>query len=62
MQVFSINGVSNLEVAYVTIDASDGDDGDLGHNTDAFDIGSSDTVLIEYATVYNQVCIPHENL
>lgn len=56
VQVFSINGVSNLEVAYVTVDASDGDSGDLGHNTDAFDIGSSDTVLIEYATVYNQVC------
>lgn len=44
VQVFSINGVSNLEVAYVTIDASAGDS--LGKNTDAFDIGSSDTVLI----------------
>lgn len=56
VQVFSINGASNLEVAYVTIDASDGDDDDLGHNTDGFDIGSSDTVTIEYATVYNQAC------
>ncbi|KUI65491.1 hypothetical protein VM1G_00119 [Cytospora mali] len=54
VQVFSINGVENLEVAYVTIDASDGDSGDLGHNTDGFDIGSSDTVIIEHATVYNQ--------
>lgn len=54
VQVFSINGASNLELAYITVDASDGDTDDLGHNTDAFDIGSSDTVVIEYATVYNQ--------
>lgn len=52
VQVFSINGVQNLELAYITVDASAGDS--LGANTDAFDIGSSDTVLIEYATVYNQ--------
>lgn len=52
VQVFSINGASNLELAYITIDASAGDS--LGANTDGFDIGSSDTVLIEYATVYNQ--------
>lgn len=52
VQVFSINGVSNLELAYITIDASAGDS--LGKNTDGFDIGASDTVLIEYATVYNQ--------
>ncbi|KAK6592169.1 endopolygalacturonase [Botrytis cinerea] len=52
VQVFSINGVSNLELAYITVDASAGDS--LGKNTDAFDIGASDTVLIEYATVYNQ--------
>ncbi|PQE10473.1 putative endopolygalacturonase protein [Rutstroemia sp. NJR-2017a BBW] len=52
VQVFSINGASNLELAYITVDASAGDS--LGKNTDAFDIGSSDTVTIEYATVYNQ--------
>ncbi|KAI1125241.1 endopolygalacturonase 4 [Nemania abortiva] len=52
VQVFSINGVSNLELAYITIDASAGDS--LGGNTDGFDIGSSTDVLIEYATVYNQ--------
>ncbi|TVY68693.1 putative endopolygalacturonase [Lachnellula suecica] len=52
VQVFSINGVSNLELAYITVDASAGDS--LGKNTDAFDIGASDTVTIEYATVYNQ--------
>ncbi|KAI0431144.1 endopolygalacturonase 4 [Xylaria sp. FL1042] len=54
VQVFSINGVSNLELAYITIDASAGDAGALGHNTDGFDIGASTDVLIEYATVYNQ--------
>ncbi|KAK6079459.1 Polygalacturonase 2 [Seiridium cupressi] len=52
VQVFSINGASNLELAYITVDASAGDS--LGKNTDAFDIGSSTEVLIEYATVYNQ--------
>ncbi|KAK7728747.1 hypothetical protein SLS53_009375 [Cytospora paraplurivora] len=54
VQVFSINGAENLEIAYVTIDASDGDTDDLGHNTDGFDIGSSDRVTIKNATVYNQ--------
>ncbi|KAL5318423.1 hypothetical protein ACEPPN_013483 [Leptodophora sp. 'Broadleaf-Isolate-01'] len=52
VQVFSINGASNLELAYITIDASAGDS--LGKNTDGFDIGSSDLVTIESATVYNQ--------
>ncbi|KAF7954898.1 uncharacterized protein EAE97_000157 [Botrytis byssoidea] len=52
VQVFSINSVSNLELAYITVDASAGDA--LAKNTDAFDIGSSDQVIIEYATVYNQ--------
>ncbi|KAH7397635.1 endopolygalacturonase 4 [Cadophora sp. MPI-SDFR-AT-0126] len=52
VQVFSINGASNLELAYITIDGSAGDS--LGKNTDGFDIGSSDGVTIEYATVYNQ--------
>lgn len=44
VQVFSINGVSNLELAYITIDASAGNS--LGANTDGFDIGSSTDVLI----------------
>jgi polygalacturonase len=44
VQVFSINGASNLELAYITVDASAGDS--LGKNTDAFDIGSSDLVTI----------------
>lgn len=44
VQVFSIDDCTNLEVAYVTIDASAGDS--LGKNTDGFDIGSSTTVVI----------------
>ncbi|KAH8881949.1 polygalacturonase [Thozetella sp. PMI_491] len=52
VQAFSINSVTNLELAYITVDASAGDS--LGKNTDAFDIGSSTGVLIEHATVYNQ--------
>lgn len=53
-QVFSINGVDTLTVTGVTIDASDGDEDDLGHNTDCFDIGASDGVTIKNAKCYNQ--------
>lgn len=49
VQVFSINGASNLELAYITIDASAGDT--LGKNTDGFDIGSSDLVTIGKTSV-----------
>ncbi|CAG8953101.1 hypothetical protein HYFRA_00003297 [Hymenoscyphus fraxineus] len=52
VQVFSINKVKNLVVAYVTVDASAGDA--KAKNTDAFDIGSSDGVTIKGAKVYNQ--------
>ncbi|KAK4503973.1 hypothetical protein PRZ48_004888 [Zasmidium cellare] len=59
VQCFSINGAENLSVKDVTIDNSAGDetnsDGDaLGHNTDAFDVGSSTGVYISGATVKNQ--------
>ncbi|KAL1628093.1 hypothetical protein SLS56_006024 [Neofusicoccum ribis] len=59
VQCMSINGAEELYVQDVTIDNSDGDetnsDGDaLGHNTDAFDVGSSTGVYISGATVYNQ--------
>lgn len=53
-QVFSINGVDTLTVTGVTIDASDGDEDELGHNTDCFDIGASDGVTIKNAKCYNQ--------
>ncbi|KKY29256.1 putative glycoside hydrolase family 28 protein [Phaeomoniella chlamydospora] len=54
VQGFSVNGASNLTLSGITIDNSDGDEDELGHNTDAFDVGSSDTVSIIDATVYNQ--------
>ncbi|KAI9738190.1 MAG: Polygalacturonase 2 [Cirrosporium novae-zelandiae] len=59
VQCFSINSAEDLTISDVTIDNSDGDtldsDGDaLGHNTDAFDVGSSSYVTIDGATVYNQ--------
>lgn len=53
-QVFSINGADTLTLASITIDASDGDDDDLGANTDCFDIGSSDSVTIKNAVCKNQ--------
>lgn len=52
-QVFSINGAKDLTLNKVTIDARSGDTNG-GHNTDCFDIGSSDGVTITGATCYNQ--------
>ncbi|KAK3115639.1 hypothetical protein LTR53_004792 [Teratosphaeriaceae sp. CCFEE 6253] len=54
IQCFSINGASNLQVIDVTIDNTAGDVTDGGHNTDAFDIGSSTGVYISGANVKNQ--------
>ncbi|KAK5112551.1 hypothetical protein LTR85_011243 [Meristemomyces frigidus] len=54
IQCFSINGASNLYITDVTIDDSAGDGTDGGHNTDAFDIGSSTGVYISGAVVKNQ--------
>jgi polygalacturonase len=52
LQAVSINGASGLTITGMTIDNSAGDS--LGKNTDAFDIGSSDSVTITGANVYNQ--------
>ncbi|KXJ85702.1 the polygalacturonase [Microdochium bolleyi] len=53
VQAFSINGVTNLGVYGVNLDNSAGDT-QGGHNTDAFDVGSSTGVYISGATVRNQ--------
>ncbi|KAJ5863554.1 uncharacterized protein N7529_005470 [Penicillium soppii] len=53
VQVFSINGATDLTLSDITIDNSDGDT-EGGHNTDAFDVGSSTGITITGATVYNQ--------
>jgi polygalacturonase len=53
VQVFSINGASELTLNKITIDNADGDSGG-GHNTDAFDVGSSTGVYITNPTVHNQ--------
>ena len=54
VQVFSINGAQDLALNDITIDDSAGDAGELAHNTDAFDIGSSSGVSITGANVKNQ--------
>ena len=54
VQVFSINGAQNLALNGITIDNSAGDAGGIGHNTDAFDVGSSSGVTISGANVKNQ--------
>ena len=54
VQGFSINGAEDLTLDSITIDNSDGDGDDGGHNTDAFDVGSSDGVTISNANIKNQ--------
>jgi len=54
VQVFSIDGAQTLTLSDITIDDSAGDTDDLGHNTDAFDVGDSDGVTISGANVKNQ--------
>ena len=53
VQVFSISGAENLAMNDITIDNSAGDEGG-GHNTDAFDVGTSSGVVISGASVKNQ--------
>lgn len=52
VQFMSINGATDLNVVDVTMDNSAGDS--KGHNTDAFDVGSSTNVVISGANVKNQ--------
>lgn len=58
---FYINGVQGLEVTGLTLDNSAGDepnsasgDDPAAHNSDGFDISSSDTVTLDSIKVYNQ--------
>ncbi|KAF8861002.1 hypothetical protein BDZ45DRAFT_740880 [Acephala macrosclerotiorum] len=51
MAAFSINACTDLTLTGITIDGSAGDS--LGANTDGFDIGSSTSVTISRANVYN---------
>lgn len=53
VQFMSIDGATNLYVKGVTMDNSAGDAGG-GHNTDAFDVGSSTGVYISGADIKNQ--------
>jgi polygalacturonase len=67
VQIFSVNSTSALTLSGITIDNSAGDTAG-GHNTDAFDVGSSDGITISGANVKNQddclainsgtVCLP----
>ncbi|KAF8450157.1 polygalacturonase 1 [Terfezia claveryi] len=51
---FSIGDCKDVLIDSVTIDNRAGDEDDLGHNTDGFDIGTSTGITINNATVYNQ--------
>jgi len=54
VQAFSINSATGLTLSNIVIDNSAGDTGSLGHNTDAFDVGSSTDITISGANVKNQ--------
>ncbi|QDS74224.1 Polygalacturonase [Venturia effusa] len=53
VQCFSVNGADNLVIDAVNIDNSAGDSGG-GHNTDAYDVGSSSNIVISNTVVKNQ--------
>jgi polygalacturonase len=54
VQGFSVNGATDLTLDHITIDNSAGDVSNGGHNTDAFDVGSSTGIIISNANVKNQ--------
>jgi len=54
VQGFSINTATDLVLDSVTIDNSEGDGANGGHNTDAFDVGSSSGIIISNANITNQ--------
>ena len=54
VQGFSISGCTDVTLDKITIDNSAGDKDELGHNTDAFDVGTSSGVTISNAVVHNQ--------
>ncbi|KAF2138743.1 glycoside hydrolase family 28 protein [Aplosporella prunicola CBS 121167] len=54
VQGFSINSSEDLTLDSITIDNTDGDVEDGGHNTDAFDVGSSTGITISNANIKNQ--------
>jgi polygalacturonase len=54
VQAVSINSCDDLTITGMTIDNSAGDSGNRGHNTDGFDIGRSNNIIIDGAKVYNQ--------
>jgi len=54
VQVYSIDSSSGLTISGAIINNSAGDAGNLAHNTDAFDIGSSSNIHITNPTVHNQ--------
>jgi polygalacturonase len=54
VQGFSINTAHSLTLSHITIDNSAGDGPTGGHNTDAFDVGSSSDITISHANITNQ--------
>lgn len=53
VQCFSVSGSTNLLLDHITIDNAAGDAAG-GHNTDAFDVGTSSGIYISNASVQNQ--------
>jgi polygalacturonase len=53
VQGFSVSGSTNVVLDHIAIDSSAGDTAG-GHNTDAFDVGTSTGIVISNANVKNQ--------
>ncbi|KAI9300121.1 glycoside hydrolase [Cunninghamella echinulata] len=53
VHAFSVNGAKKVQISSINLNNKDGDTKG-GHNTDAFDVGSSDDVTISDSTIYNQ--------
>jgi polygalacturonase len=51
---FDITGCDGMTLTGITLDNSAGDTDDLGHNTDGFDISSTDNLVLSNSVVYNQ--------
>ncbi|GAA6036215.1 hypothetical protein JCM8097_006840 [Rhodosporidiobolus ruineniae] len=54
VQGFSVSNPAALTMSGITVDCSAGDEDELGHNTDAFDVSSSTGLTIQDSTIKNQ--------
>ncbi|ORY88355.1 polygalacturonase [Leucosporidium creatinivorum] len=54
VQAFSVANKAALTISGATVDVADGNEDDLGHNTDAFDVSGSTSLTIKNSKIDNQ--------